>query len=71
VKVQDLIDEALAFEKRNRSKLDKAVMERMVRRVWNEGENATDRSSKRGNDVTPATVVRMMYNALLHPTWYV
>ena len=70
MKVKDLTAAAHAYARRMHGKVDAQVMERVILRMERRAVNVTTGESMLDTEVTADDVVRMMYNALLHPTWH-
>jgi len=70
MKVGDLTTAAYAYARRTQGKADAQVMERVVSRMERRAVNATTGKGMLDAEVTADDVVRLMYNALLHPTWH-
>ena len=70
MKIKDLTAAAYAYARRMHGKVDAQVMERVISRMERRASNATTGQSMLDTDVTADDVVRLMYNALLHPTWH-
>ena len=70
MKVKDLTAAAYAYERRMQGKVDAQVMGRVILRMERRAVNATTGESMLDTEVTADDVVRLLYNALLHPTWY-
>ena len=69
MKIKDLTLAAYAYALRTQGKVDAQVMERVVSRMERRAVNATTGKSMLDTEVTADDVVRLLYNALLHPTW--
>jgi len=67
--VQDVIAAANAYANRNHAIVNSTVMGRVCARLQGQATNATTGESQLAKEVTPDDVVRILYNALLHPTW--
>ena len=70
MKVGDLTAAAYAYARRTQGKADAQVMERVVSRMERRAVNATTGKGMLNAEVTADDVVRLLYNALLHPTWH-
>ena len=70
MKVKDLTAAAHAYERRMQGKVDAQVMGRVILRMERRAVNATTGESMLDTEVTADDVVRLLYNALLHPTWH-
>ena len=70
MKVGDLTTAAYAYARRTQGKVNAQVMERVVSRMERRAVNATTGKGMLDAEVTADDVVRLMYNALLHPTWH-
>ena len=70
MKVGDLRAAAYAYARRTQGNSDAQVMECVVSRMERRAVNVTTGESMLDTEVTADDVVRLLYNALLHPTWH-
>ena len=67
--LKDLTTAAYAYARHTQGKVNAQVMERVVSRMERRAVSATTGKGMLDTEVTADDVVRLLYNALLHPTW--